>query len=156
MGCGKSSAAQHLAQQLRQRVDLGLGGVLEGRPGLPLGDLGMPRVETALDAAAAGDERVQPGEGVADVAVDGEVRQMIADAAAVGGGGHALETDLGPGAVAERGEALAEQHGLSFFETSAKNGINVNEVFNHIARVIVSEKLPPQTASDGFSNANSR
>ena len=42
----------------------------------------------------------------------------------------------------ERGRALAEQHGLTFFETSAKNGLNVNDVFHHIAKVIVNEKLP--------------
>jgi len=42
----------------------------------------------------------------------------------------------------ERGRALAEQHGLQFFETSAKNGTNVNEVFNQIAKTIVNDKLP--------------
>ena len=29
----------------------------------------------------------------------------------------------------ERGRQLAEQHGLSFFETSAKSGFNIAEVF---------------------------
>lgn len=33
----------------------------------------------------------------------------------------------------ERGRALAEQHGLAFFETSAKTGLNVNNVFHTIA-----------------------
>lgn len=42
----------------------------------------------------------------------------------------------------ERGRQLAEQHGLTFFETSAKVGTNVQEVFLHIAKVIVKEKLP--------------
>ena len=42
----------------------------------------------------------------------------------------------------ESGRALAEQHGLQFFETSAKNGLNVNEVFDQIARTIVNEKIP--------------
>ena len=52
----------------------------------------------------------------------------------------------------ERGQALAEQHGLQFFETSAKNGLNVNEVFNSIARVIVNEKMPVIIGqADGFS-----
>ena len=38
-----------------------------------------------------------------------------------------------------RGAALAEQHGLSFFETSAKSGLNVNQVFTHIATEIIEE-----------------
>lgn len=42
----------------------------------------------------------------------------------------------------ERGKALASAHGLSFFETSAKSGLNVNEVFSHIAKVIIREKIP--------------
>jgi hypothetical protein len=42
----------------------------------------------------------------------------------------------------EQGKALAEQHGLTFFETSAKTGHNVHEVFHHVAKVIVREKLP--------------
>lgn len=42
----------------------------------------------------------------------------------------------------EKGRALADQHGLMFFETSAKTGHNVNEVFHSIANVIVREKIP--------------
>ena len=42
----------------------------------------------------------------------------------------------------QRGQALAEKHGLQFFETSAKNGLNVAEVFSQIAKTIVNEKLP--------------
>lgn len=42
----------------------------------------------------------------------------------------------------EKGRELAEKHGLTFFETSAKTGHNVSEVFHHIAKVIVREKLP--------------
>jgi len=35
-----------------------------------------------------------------------------------------------------RGQALADQHGIKFFETSAKNNINVEEAFSTIARDI--------------------
>lgn len=47
----------------------------------------------------------------------------------------------------ERGRALAEQHGLSFFETSAKTGQNVAEVFQHIAKIIIREKIPAGTGT---------
>ena len=58
----------------------------------------------------------------------------------------------------ERGKALAEQHGLQFFETSAKSGLNVNEVFQHIAKVIIREKLPNGGASTnmGLNGGNSK
>ena len=39
----------------------------------------------------------------------------------------------------DRGRALAEQHGLSFFETSAKNGFNVGSTFTHIATDIIED-----------------
>ena len=29
-----------------------------------------------------------------------------------------------------------------FFETSAKTGLNISEVFSHIAKVIIREKIP--------------
>lgn len=50
----------------------------------------------------------------------------------------------------EKGRILAENHGLQFFETSAKNGQNVSEVFQHIARVIVNEKMPPSAGAGGI------
>ena len=34
---------------------------------------------------------------------------------------------------AARGKALADQHGLFFFEASAKTGLNVAMIFQHIA-----------------------
>ena len=48
----------------------------------------------------------------------------------------------------ERGKQLADEYGLSFFETSAKTGFNVNDVFSHIAQVIIREKMP----AGGFTN----
>ena len=40
---------------------------------------------------------------------------------------------------AAQGKALADQHGLSFFETSAKTGFNVMSVFSNIATEIISD-----------------
>ncbi len=42
----------------------------------------------------------------------------------------------------EMGRQLAEEFKLDFFETSAKNGCNVNEAFNKIANVIIRDKMP--------------
>ena len=39
----------------------------------------------------------------------------------------------------DRGRALADQHGLSFFETSAKSGFNVGSTFTHIATDIIDD-----------------
>jgi Ras-related protein Rab-8A len=39
----------------------------------------------------------------------------------------------------DRGRALADQHGLSFFETSAKSGFNVGSTFTHIATDIIED-----------------
>ena len=49
-----------------------------------------------------------------------------------------------------RGQALAAQHGIRFFETSAKNGINVEESFSTIARDIKARLLD---GSGGSSTA---
>jgi len=47
----------------------------------------------------------------------------------------ANKTDLPNRTVSkERGEELANSHSLDFFETSAKNGQNINELFMHIAK----------------------
>ena len=39
----------------------------------------------------------------------------------------------------EEGKKLAEDYGMSFFESSAKSGLNVNEIFNHIAKKIINK-----------------
>jgi Ras-related protein Rab-8A len=46
-----------------------------------------------------------------------------------------------------RGQALADQHGIRFFETSAKNSINIEEAFSTITRDIKQRLL------DGGGNA---
>ena len=58
----------------------------------------------------------------------------------------ANKTDL-PNRVieAERGEQLAREHGLAFYETSAKTGNNINELFFHMAQTIMKDK--PQLTS---------
>ena len=39
----------------------------------------------------------------------------------------------------ERGRQLAEEHGLLFFEASAKSGLNVTEIFAKMAEDIISD-----------------
>ena len=47
----------------------------------------------------------------------------------------ANKTDLPDRKIStEMGQALAEEHGLSFFETSAKAGTNISELFYHLAQ----------------------
>lgn len=53
----------------------------------------------------------------------------------------------------ERGRALAEQHGLSYFETSAKTGQNVADVFNHIAKIIIHDKLKDSSTTLGMNGS---
>ena len=53
----------------------------------------------------------------------------------------ANKTDL-PNRVisSEQGQALADEHGLKFFETSAKTGFNINEMFFEVASQIVRDR----------------
>ncbi|CAD6645517.1 HN1_G0038500.mRNA.1.CDS.1 [Saccharomyces cerevisiae] len=51
----------------------------------------------------------------------------------------------------EEGERLAEEKGLLFFETSAKTGENVNDVF-----LGIGEKIPLKTAEEQNSASNER
>ena len=41
----------------------------------------------------------------------------------------------------EEGQKLADEFNMSFFETSAKNNQNVNEVFNFLAQQIFEENV---------------
>lgn len=40
----------------------------------------------------------------------------------------------------ERGEQLAQEYGLAFYETSARTGVNINELFHHMAQSIMKDK----------------
>ncbi|CAD6648217.1 BAG_1a_G0049170.mRNA.1.CDS.1 [Saccharomyces cerevisiae] len=53
--------------------------------------------------------------------------------------------------ASEEGEKLAEEKGLLFFETSAKTGENVNDVF-----LGIGEKIPLKTAEEQNSASNER
>jgi Ras-related protein Rab-8A len=52
----------------------------------------------------------------------------------------------------QQGEALAEEFGIAFFETSAKTNVNINEAFNAISTDIVGRlKNDPDLFSSGES-----
>jgi Ras-related protein Rab-8A len=54
-----------------------------------------------------------------------------------------------------RGKALADQYGIKFLETSAKNSINVDEAFITLARDIkkrLIDTAEQQAAADANSN----
>ena len=51
-----------------------------------------------------------------------------------------------------RGEALAREHNIPFFETSAKNNINVEKAFFEITRAIL--KKTPNPSSNGNSSVS--
>jgi len=59
----------------------------------------------------------------------------------------ANKTDLPNRVISkEKGQELADEHGLDFFETSAKTGENISELFMKVATKII-EKRPAETAS---------
>jgi Ras-related protein Rab-8A len=60
----------------------------------------------------------------------------------------ANKTDLANKVIpTERGQSLAAEYGLKFFETSAKTGSNINEMFFEVADQIVRDR-PAQTATN--------
>lgn len=59
----------------------------------------------------------------------------------------ANKTDLPNRVIStEQGQALAQEYGLKFFETSAKTGSNINEMFFEVADQIVRDR-PAQTSA---------
>ena len=69
----------------------------------------------------------------------------------------ANKTDL-PNKVieTERGEQLAAEYGLNFFETSAKTGDNINELFYAIAQKIMKDKPQLTATNSGASQQSTR
>lgn len=47
----------------------------------------------------------------------------------------------------ETGKQLADEYGLDFFETSAKTGLNIPELFDSIARTIIKDKKKAPSTS---------
>jgi len=55
----------------------------------------------------------------------------------------------------EQGQELAKEFGIQFFQTSAKNNINVDQAFTTIARLIKEKKpMEPKPAPGGGENAD--
>ena len=42
----------------------------------------------------------------------------------------------------EMGKQLAQEYGLTYFETSAMTGHNINELFYYMAKTIIKDKAP--------------
>ena len=49
----------------------------------------------------------------------------------------------------EMGKELADEYGLKFFETSAKSGLNISELFTDIAQSIIKSKPAMGEGSSG-------
>ena len=57
---------------------------------------------------------------------------------------------------AEQGEALAKELGIRFFETSAKNKVNIDETFHYIAKEIKDNRLSQPSTSGGVAIRNQK
>ena len=47
----------------------------------------------------------------------------------------------------ETGKQLADEYGLAFFETSAKTGLNISELFQYVAQTVVENKPKTKTVT---------
>jgi GTPase SAR1 family protein len=56
----------------------------------------------------------------------------------------------------EEGIALAKEFGMSFFETSAHTGLNIEETFLHIAKKIKDNQFPKEATEvqNGAKSSN--
>lgn len=56
----------------------------------------------------------------------------------------------------EEGEKLAKELGIAFFETSAKTGQNIDDVFNHLSKEIKDKKLFEVIGNQGNVRINNK
>ncbi|PNS18689.1 GTP-binding protein ypt5 [Sphaceloma murrayae] len=112
----------------------------QASPGIVIGFVGNKAdlcAEGGEDAAADDDD----GDAAEHAAAAGDAQEDGVDAAAQHGGDPRRVTT-------KEAKAYADEEGLLFFETSAKTGLNVNEVFTAIANAIPEANLKgPRTAA---------
>lgn len=138
----------------------------QASPGIVIGLVG-----NKLDLTNTGSEE-GPAGGAAAAVAEGEGRGEDAEeeeggaAAAAGGSGSAGANESAAAAAAaaaggdarkistKEGRDYAEEEGLLFFETSAKSGINVQEVFTAIANAIPETQM--KTSRGGAAAAGAQ